>query len=510
MKTRSLFSVSFLACVATAASVHAVEVADYTTPNINPQRDCLTEGMINPANKEYRFLFSRDCRVVHVLPPPVMAQNIKPQGVNLQACGGLKSSRDSIATQEAKLADAEVRLLNYERAIEKASSKSEERRLTAKIKDLTERLTGYRKVLEESQAALDKHYGSTPGAEFSILMGGNISPTELNELRGLNLANLSRKKIIVEKTIGPDGKENVKTTEVREESALRPAAIGNSYYSFVYNVPKDAIANGGVISSDIPNLQYLGQKDASYSGVIHVKSNGGISGKVVLALTLACDHTGKDPEGNLVLKEETDPFFTVNRTFEVQQMFSQGYVASLNVDKVVSQISKFTVNHTEQGFKKSSVFTPVINANVDELINFEWTTEFDTGKAASFEQISAIKTSVAEKLVDDYLENLEKEQLITKKADPVVDPVQGGYIDESRMGHRCWTEKDGGLSGLVGRRHEVCGDFTYVVKVWKDGVTEEDINRSLTLHGSTTDIMKINTVTPFYFTTAFVKNPSER
>ncbi len=486
-------------------SASAKEAVDFTTPYINPKRDCMTEGMINPQGKEYRYLYSRDCKVVHVLPPELMRQNIIGQGMNLAACEGLESSRRSIKTQNQLIEEANARLLRYEQKLEKAKSRVEREAIEKDIARLRERIKGYTEVLRDSEAYLQKYYGSTPGAKFSILLGGNITQNEINHIRALNHANLNRKKTIIDRVRLPDGTEKVEEREVWEMSALRPATIDQSIFSFIYNVPGDEGPNGGLIKTDIPGLEYLGQKDATYKGVMHVKANGLVSGQVVMALTVACGHTKKDADGKLVLKENTDPMFTVNRTFTVQQMYAYGYTARLNVDKVVEQITTFVSTDTDRGFKKSVVFNPILKASVDELVSFEWHREFDDGKAESFDKILEIKKAVAADLVDDYLERLEQAGLIKKDLDRPVDPAKGGNVEETKTVHRCWTERDGGLSGLVGRRHVVCGDFPYKVTVWKDGVTEEEVRRSLTLHGETVDTMTVNTVHPFSFTTTFTK-----
>lgn len=476
---------------------------DFTTPYVDPSQDCASEGMNNPEGKNYRYLYSRDCRVVHVLPPPSQPQNIKAKGLNLQACRALKSSRNTLESLEQSINDGHERIRKYEMALEKASP-SESKVLQTKIKEQSERLAQYLKAQTDHDAKFEKLYVQTPGAEFAIYMDSGISQNDLNQLRGMNRSNLLHKRTIVEKTIGPDGREQVKTYDTVEESALRVAPISQSYFSFIYNVPADAGKNGGVISTNIPNLQYLDQPGA-VGGVIHVKANGGVSGKVIMSLTTACDRVKADATGTLQLDENTDPFFTVNRTFFIQQMFSRGYKASLKVDKAVEQITKFTSQHTNQGFKKSTLFAPSIKADVHELLNFEWTTHYDDGKTDIESKVLEIKTAVAQRLVDNYIENLVKAGVLTAQPDKVVDPATGGYVDETRTANRCWTESDGGVSGFFGGRHRVCSDYTYVVKVWRDGMTDEEIQRSLKLNVDASDSMTVNSMAPFYFTTAFTK-----
>lgn len=498
------FSIALSLSAAAQASNGPSNPIDDSTPYIDPGRECITSGMVNPPGKEYRYLFSRDCRVVHVLPPAVMKQNIKGQGVNLQACAAMRTALDSNAMIETLIQEGQARLRKYEKQLEAATSKSEQDRLGLAIKQLDDRLKGYTTVRDESAQSFDAHYAQVPGAVFSIVMDGGVSPTDLNEIRGSNQANLYRMKTVEKHTIDAAGKDVVTTTNSIEESALRAAVINSSIYSFIYSVPKEAGQNGGLISTDIPSLQYLAQAE-THTGVLHVKANGGISGRVVMSLTTACDKTRWDEQGQLQLKDDVDPIFTVNRTLEVQEKFSQGYVATFNVAKAVEQLTSYTETHTEQGFQKSSVFAPSIAANVDEILDFHWDTGFNNGQATTLKEIRDIKTAIAVKFVDDYIESLQKAGVITVQPDKATDPAKGGYEDQTRVANRCWTESDGGLSGFVGNRHNVCADFTYVVKVWHNGITHEEIKRNLTVNVSQKETMTVDLMTPFYFTTAFVK-----
>lgn len=496
-------SMTVLAVCAALHSFARAEI-DNTTPYIDPQRDCLTEGMNNPEGKDYRYLYSRDCRVVYVLPPPAMSQNIRAEGVNLSACNAMKLAQNAIGLDEKMVDDAKQRLANYEDQLDKARTKDEEQRLQRRIRELNDRLEGYKKVRDESVAAFNKNYGPVPGAVFSVALQGDVTQTDLNQLRGLNLANLHRTKTVIVKSPDAGGKDSV--YQIAEDSSLRVAPVSSSIYSFIYNVPDRALENGGIISTDIPGLEYLQQENSNRTGVLHIRANGGVSGKVIMSLTTACDHVKNDERGKPIIDADTNPFFTVNRTFEVQQMFAQGYEARLKVDKVAKQISKYIMTGKGEGaFQKSSVFNNTINANVTDILDFQWTTEFDDKKQISWKEVYDIKTAVATKLVDDYVERLVKENLIKIEPTRSLTPAEGGYTDDTRHGTRCWSERNGGLSGLFGGSHQVCGDYTYVVKVWHDGVTEEDLNRNLTLDGETIDKMQANMMTPFYYSTSFTK-----
>lgn len=485
-----------------APALGNAQPGDFVSPYINPQRDCLTEGMITPEGKNYRFLYSRDCRVVYVMPPAIMAQSIQAQGVNLQACKDVASRRQTIHNIESTADGLSARIRALEESLEKAKP-SEEKVIEEKIRKTQERLNAYMANLEANRARFNQDFGGLPGAIFSVALDGDITANDLNELRAMNLANLNRRRTIIEKEKGPDGKENIKQYEVVDTSALRVAPMAQSYFSFLYNIPDKALSNGGIISSDIPGLQPL-EQTGSNTGVLHIRASGGVTGKVIMSVTTACDQT-KIEKGKPIFDESTNPFFTVNRTFMVQQMFAQGYEASLKVDKVIDQITKHTITHKNEGFQKSSIFLPSIKADVSEILDFAWTSEFDGGKNISVDKILEIKQSVASKLVDDYIERLVKEKMLTVQMDPKVEAANGGMVNETRTGHRCWTEKDGGLSGVLGRRHQVCGDFTYTVPVWRDGITQEEIRRKFDLKVTETDSMLVNMTTPFYYTTSFIK-----
>lgn len=486
-----------------AASTIAHAELDNSSPYINPNRTCLTEGLMTPAGKDYRFLYSRDCHVVHILPPTVMPQSIKSQGVNLQACSAMKLAQESNGTLVKIIREAQARIATYEEALEKTSSKAEEQRLQKKITELNSRLEGYRKVSLESEANYQKNYGQVPGAVFSIVMDGSISQTDLSFLRGMNSSILNKTKTVERTTTDAKGNVTTETKEVPDISSLRPAQIDFSVFSFIYNVPEDAVKNGGIISTDIPDLEYLQQ--GGHKGVIHVLSNGGVSGKVIMSLTAACEFAKIDEKGDLRIKEDTDPIFTVNRTYEVQQMYAQGYTASLNVNKVVNAITSSVSHEKGNTFEKSQTFTPIIDANLSEIMDFKWFDERSDSQSTSFKEIRVIQEAVAQKLVDSYLEDLLKAQVIEFEKPPKVEPAKGGYIDETRVANRCWSQSDGGVSGWFGGSHTVCGNYNFVVKVWKDGVTIEDVKSKLTLNAVKTESMMANTMAPFKYTTAFVK-----
>lgn len=475
------------------------DTMDTTSPAINPQRNCLSEGMINPPDKNYRYLFSNDCSVVHVVPPEVLPQKIKGDGIGLRACPGLATLEDSINNLEMLLKESYDRSYKFLADSAKAENPREAKKLRDKADAEKETANAYKTEIADAQSRLQSTYGRAPGAKFAIVLRSDIDARELNEIRALNHSNLNRSKVV--EIHKPDG--TVQRIEVAESSTLRPAKIGQSVFSLLYKVPRDIDSSGGVLSTNIPGLQYLEQNQQE--GVIHVKASGGITGELVMSQRLACEHTKKDESGKIVLDDQTDPLFIVNRTFTVQQMFAQGYVAELRVAKVVDQITNTVINHTDHGFKKSVVFNPSLVATIDQVVDFKWTEGWDNSKNGSLEQILEIKKSVAAKLIDDYIEQLKEAGLIEIKKDPGVPAAAGGYIDEARTANRCWTERDGGVSGWLGRRHTVCGDYTYTVKVWKDGITTEEINRHLTLQGKTTDQMQINMMAPFTYSTTFSK-----
>lgn len=473
--------------------------ADNTSPAINPQRSCMAEGMINPPDKNYRYLFSNDCSVVHVVPPEVLPQKIKGEGIGLRACEGLATLEGSINRLQVAREEASSRSYKFFADSNKTNDPREARRLREKAESEQRVLNLIKAEIEDAQNRLRATYGRAPGARFAIILRSDIDARDLSEIRNFNQSNLIDKKVI-------ETRENGKVVDRREETeirALRPAKIGQSVFSLLYKVPKNIDDDGGILSTNIPGLQYLEQDQQE--GVIHVKASGGVSGELIMNQRLACQHAKTDSSGKIVLEEDTDPFFVVNRTFTVQQMFSQGYVAELRVDKVVDQITKSVINHTDQGFKKSVVFHPSLTARIDQIVDFNWTEGWDSAKNASLEEIFEIQKSVAAKLIDDYIERLRTANLIEIKPDPATPAATGGLVDETRNANRCWTERDDGVMGKLGRRHTVCSDYTYLVKVWKDGATNDEINRRLTLHGKTTDTMLINTMVPFSYSTAFTK-----
>jgi hypothetical protein len=486
------------------ADVGADNPAPYNNPYVDPAQDCMSQGMISPESANYRYLYSKDCKVVYVLPPPVMKQDIKSEGINLQACGDLDKANHAVSELYGLLDDLATRLRGFESQMDKAKTDADAARIQAKIDSLTKRKEGYEKNLKDLLQARFENFGKVPGMISSVTMVGNASPNELNLVRALNYANLHRKtKVEVKDNNG----KVINTYYTDEESSLRPAPISSSLYSFIYKTPSAADpSESEVVSTDIPGVEILSQQGAK-TQTIHVRANDVVSGKLRMSLIYACEHAKKDAAGKSQIDDSTDPLFTVNRTFEVQEMFGQGYTAKLRIDKVVDQITKTVTTDTDHGFKKSVLFVPIIKEHVDQIIDFRWDTEFAAAGNIGIEKVLDIQKAVAAKFVDNYIENLVNAKLVTIEEEPNVTPAAGGTVDDVRTANRCWTEKDGGLSGMFGGRHTVCGDYQYVVKVWHDGVTETEINKNLTLNVDETEQMKINTTVPFSFTTAFVKNP---
>jgi hypothetical protein len=507
MNKSTLTKVYLVILLAAGSLAHAEP--DNTSPYINPNRTCITDGMNTPEGKAYRFLYSRDCSVVYALPPPVMYQNIKSQGVNLEACSSMKEAKKSNDTLSKIISEGRNRLSIYEEQLEKATSKSEEQRLQAKINDLNNRLEKYQKVSAEADANYEKNFGQVPGAVFSIVLDSDVSQNDLNNLRGMNNSNLHPIRWVDDYVKDENGNRKFTGRHAEADNyTLRTAPVQYSIFSFIYNVPADATHNGGIISTDIPNLQYLEQSPEGgtpHTGVIHVQSNGGVSGKVIMSLTTACDKTKADESGRLKLDEDTDPFFTVNRTFEVQQMYAQGYEASLKVNKVVDSIISNVSHDKGNTFEKFQAFTPVITANISDILDFHWIDERANTESSKFKDVLIVQQAVAAKLVDSYLDDLVKAGIIEIQKIPSIENAKGGYVDETRVGTRCWSERNGGLSGFFGGSHQACGNYTYSVKVWKDGVTVQDVRSSLTLNAVKSDRMIADTMAPFRYTTAFVK-----
>jgi hypothetical protein len=488
-----------------ASAAGRAEVADTgndpgtTSPYISPQRDCLSEGLINPPGKEYRYLFSKDCRVVFVLPPANASEDIISSGLNLEGCGAVAENRKNIQAQEQTITEMQVAIGKLEAKLAQNYSRD----LEGQIARLQERIQGYSANRLQAVKDFQTAYGKTPGASFAIRLNDSISQADLNGIRALNLASLNR---IVNKEIhqpGPDGKDQVVKYQETIVSSLRPAPLDLSVISFHYTTQGNMIDGDSLVFSDISGLEHL-EQPGSKTGAVSVRSNGAVTGKVLLSLPWACSYAKPDATGRLQLNSsDADPLFVANHTFSVQEMFGQGYLARLKVDKVVNQIVDRVDTDTQHGFQKSVTFESDIGAHVNELLDFKWVSEHDGDNNVSLAQTLELQKAVATKLIDDYIEKLVAQKILTPQEDPVVDPAKGGNSTETGVASRCWTESDGGLSGMFGGRHTVCGDYTYTYQVWHDGITREDIRKSLLLDGETTESMSINQMTPFYFTTAF-------
>jgi hypothetical protein len=481
---------------------------DSTAPYIYPGQKCPTDKMLSPEGKSFRYLFSKDCRVVHVLPPAQMPQAISAQPIDLT--GGcehyldLREQSRKTAQRRNKIRDQLDDLLQQKL---NAKTEKEQKKIEARIASLE---TDFEKVkvdLADIQAEL-KASGRHQAVRFVVNVSDEVSPNDLARVRAIN-ANILVQPVttkIIEKK--PDGSTTESETTSYIESSVRAAPIHSSIYSFRFYAP-DALYNGGVLSTSIPGLAYLQQKDGQ-EGILHVQSSGGVSGELIMSREAVCPRT-KVVDGEYVLDDLKDPFFQISRQFAVNQMYGRGYTASLRTERAIELISKKLIESKENGFQKSVTFTPTLKGKVDSLIDFRWTEEFQNNDPQTLEAIYKIKVSVAADLIDELFDKLVESGALQIKQDPVVDPSEGGYIDKTQTAHRCWTEKKGGLSGITGGRRTVCSDFVYTVKEWKDGITHEDINKSLNILSEIQDHVVINTVTPFYFNTIFsnVKSQGE-
>lgn len=475
----------------------------FDSPFIHPQRDCITEGMVNPGGKEFRYLFSRDCRVVYVLPPAVMGQAIKSQVINADRCEELKNLQNDITGRSKSISEIDKKIRSLIDQLLQEPSKSESAKIDKEIQDLETRKQQLEVRQKQGRTFRDDYFSQIPGAIFSITVEGGVSDSELGQIRSHNHNTLNRRQEYI--TEVKDTAGNVMSTTRTEKiivSSLQKAPVNNSLYMFNYKKPEDSTKNGGVIEVDVPGYEVLAQPEG-LSGTVIFRTNGAVSATLKMALTTTCARTYIGSDGVPKLDETgADPFFAIARNFDVQKTFGQGYTASLNVDKVVTQITNFSLKHTEQGFKKSSVFEPTLNANISEIMTFNWENEYNNGEKTSLAEIQEVKRAVAASMIDDYIEKLVQEKLITIQTEPKVDPVTGGYVDESRTGHRCWSERSG---GFLRRSRTRCGDYQYIVKVWKDGLTNEEVKRQLTLNGATTDSMSVYQKAPFTYSTVFVK-----
>jgi hypothetical protein len=499
---------AFIAALGGASARGATTGQNQTAPYINPDKECLTEAMINPPGKDYRYLYSKDCRVVYVLPPAVEGQEIHGQAVNIQACQGYNASVASITALENTINAAEEIRLKYENEIQETTSPSKVKILKEKLDSLNGRLSQYRVEREQAVKANEQIYGQMPGAVFSILLDSSISQSELNDIRALNAANLNRIIEVQEKDRDAQGNEITRTTYKTEISSLRPVPVSSSIYSFDYISPKNGNFQGGLISTSIPGLEALEQVGAKTT-TIHVRGGDVVTGKVIMSLPTVCPYAQKNEQGQFQVDPgQLDPFFTVNRTLEVQEHFTRGFTASLKLDQVVEQITNFVSTQTDQGFQKSQLFEPIISTDSTKLIQFQWDEGYQEGPNTPLEKVIGIYNEVTADFINSYFNDLVKAGIVSVEEPPKQEPTHGGYVDENRTGRRCWNNSRS-VFGVRISGGSGCADYVYTVKVWKDGITQEELRKRLTISGDYSKSVHANEATPFYFTTAFMSTHKE-
>ncbi|MBX3022677.1 MAG: hypothetical protein KF799_13475 [Bdellovibrionales bacterium] len=483
-----------------------------SAPYIEPSRKCMAEGMINPPGKDYNYLYSKDCRVVYVLPPAKVKQSYRSEGnANIRLCKGVKSRMNALTTLENAHDALASQRRKWDERWQAATSTAQKTKIQAEIDHLTKQMAGYQEEISIGMKSLTDTYGNRPGATLSITMDSEISQSDLNELRAYNQANLRQTRTVVEKVVDAagnpvldeNGRPKERTYDVTEISSLRKAPISKSIYSFVYYAPVNSEKDSGILSTSIPGLEVL-QQEGAKTRTAHVRGGDVVTGEVLLSLIGICNSVIDQPDGKSVIDFKKAPIFVVNRNYEVQQMFAQGYVAELKIDNLIGQIVDQVTTNNNQGFTKSANFNHVINEKVDELVDFQWTTEYENPGNINLAQVLEIKKGVAALLIDDYFEKLEKLGILSKVSPSELPPAVGGNVTETRVANRCWTEKNGGISGFFGGRHSVCADYTYTVQVWHDGITTEKLSNLLRANIRSVDRMEVHQMAPFSFSTAFV------
>ncbi len=484
--------------------------ADSTAPVINPAQSCMSEGMNNPPGKTYGFLYNKDCSVVHVLPSRI--ENPKVQvwpSANLQLCDGLKAHIQSFNDLNKRINKLQLQTEVLEEKLTENLKESEFERISKQVQSLDKK----RRELEFDAMAMRKEtaqFGKIPGATISVFLNNSITQEELNYLRALNHSNLVQKIKRVDRSLDENGNEVISEREEYKISSLRPAQISSSLYSFSFYSLDQENPTNSIISTTLPGFEVLEQME-SHQSVAHVRAGDVVTGEVVMSLLGVCDSVVEDENGrpSIDLSGQSSPL-TVNRTYGVNQVFTQGYEAKLDVDSIADQIISHVTHHKNSGFTKSSEFSNTIDTMVDSLIDFKWDSDSDNSQILSIDKVLEIKKEVSAHLIDNYFSKLVEQGILKIENPTSLPPAQGGMVPETQLAHRCWTEKRGGFSGLIGKRRQVCADYTYTVNVWKDGFTTEELKNHLTMNHQYIDRMTVNRATPFYYTTTFIRDGAKQ
>ncbi len=462
------------------------QFADSLVPVVNPNSECPATRLGTPEGMvPYTFLNTKSCHSILVMPPTKVQQGITARPhPNLNLCKSFKAASDNIDAIDSHIKNTDAQ-------IEKLSlTETDDPVLFEKIEKMISTLEKRRQrfIDQKKQANVDlKDYDDVVGAEFHVTLDSSVKSADLNTLANstsIPIANEGRFPTL------PD------VLYIRPR--FTPATIQNSIFSFDYYSPKNDENASSIYKSNIPGLQIL-QQEGSDFGTAHVKAKNGLSGFVSMRLSGVCGYEVKNDNGSFDLIEDGNPIFVVNQTYEVQQQFEYGYVASLEVDNVITKIVDESIYSENEGFTKTQIFENTINGDLDSVLKFHWTANHNSEEHNyDSEMVQEVKTAAFADIVDNLFDRLVDAEILEIVPPSEVDNAQGGHLDVSKVGTRCWIERK-----WWGRRRKKCANYTYKVKEWRDGITEKELTTTLNINFKNSEEVKVKAMTPFYFTTTF-------
>jgi hypothetical protein len=461
-------------------------------PEINPTNACKLKHVKSvDGHPEYRYLQNSNCSAIFVYPPAQVEPQVTFTSSGLMGmCPSVKATiaRINAANEEMVLyrdKREELNLLKFE-----TESEQERQKLEARIEEISAAIESVKEDLSWDQDHLSNEYGNMDGGMIGYAFNSEISESHLEEIERANVD-------IVEVHKGGEV-----TYEYRGPTVSR-AKMGNSLYSFT---PASDFGTPMIKQVHVTGGELL-QQEGAQSNQIHIRAGNVTGASILVNLPNVCAGAQLDKTtGNYKLsKEEQQKVFVVARTFDIQQRFTYGFEASLNIYETVNNITNEFISKGNYGSTLRQIFNQDIDVYLENNLTFKWKETYATENTQiGLTEILELKSALFRGFVEDYFEQLVASNKLT-----LHDAQETGQTDivtttETHKSSSCSGVKIGGF-----RLGGGCSRSTYTLTTYHDAWTDKDINNYLTIDQVFEEEVEAQRMHPFTYTTLFIFDDSK-
>ena len=469
------------------------KASEALVPEINPTSACLAQDVKTPLGNfpKYRYLRDENCKAIFVLPKPKVVPEVEFEGLGrLNLC---KAVNENISRQNdtektlSKLRDLRVELV--EKLVE-SESDAEAAKYEKKIAFIKSEVESLKNDRNEDKVYLDNEYGRYEGGLFHIYMDSGISAQDKQTLSEYN-----EYPVVLKDDKGND-------VHASMEPVVVDAPISESYYSFKMRsyTPENPI-HPSIMETDIPGLEKLKQVDSTHK-YTHVQGGNELSGEAKVNLPTVCERIAFDENDKPYMPDENkSKMFAVNRTMIVKKRFKYGFTATLKRKEVAKKLAEDFIVKGSQGRSVTQVFDQDLSGHLSSMFKFDWNEEYATNNTiVTSQQVLDLRKEAYARLVSDYYSHLVKSGKLTPLA-----PIKSGTgepktTEEFAKGWGCGPVNVGGVIF----DHNRCGAYHFTLTTYHSGITDKEIENSLTLKEDLVDGFEAQSWAPFTYTTAFV------